>query len=196
MGTPHPGVQIWHVERIEHPYAPLLVATTADGALACIVLGAHREKLERDAERADAEWVERPSGPPSNAVRQVLEYLHGDRREFDLELRPTGTRFERAAWEALCAIPFGETRTYGEQARALGRPTAARAVGAANGRNPIPIVIPCHRVVGADGSLTGFGGGLPMKAWLLAHEDPQGRLFNVSDEVSRTEPARTTTGAH
>jgi methylated-DNA-[protein]-cysteine S-methyltransferase len=104
------------------------------------------------------------------AVRQLEEYFDGDRLEFDLPLAPTGTEFQRQVWLALRAIPFGETISYGEQARRLGDRNKSRAVGAANGRNPIPIVVPCHRVVGSNGHLTGFGGGLGIKAWLLEHE--------------------------
>ncbi len=103
-------------------------------------------------------------------VRQLDEYFAGDRLEFDLPLEPNGTPFQREAWSALSTIPYGETISYGEQARRLGDRNKSRAVGAANGKNPIPIVVPCHRVVGANGHLTGFGGGLGVKAWLLDHE--------------------------
>jgi methylated-DNA-[protein]-cysteine S-methyltransferase len=103
-------------------------------------------------------------------VQQLDEYFAGDRTTFDLPLDIEGTRFQLAAWRSLADIPFGATTTYGRQAAALGIPTAARAVGAANGANPVCIVLPCHRVIGADGSLTGFGGGLPVKQWLLDHE--------------------------
>jgi methylated-DNA-[protein]-cysteine S-methyltransferase len=104
------------------------------------------------------------------AAEQLRDYFAGRRTAFDLELELHGTAFQRRAWRALAEIPFGVTRTYGEQALALGRPAAARAVGAANGRNPLPIVLPCHRLIGADGSLTGFGGGLEVKRALLEHE--------------------------
>lgn len=108
---------------------------------------------------------------------QLSEYLAGNRRLFDLPLAPRGTEFQLRAWEALRQIPFGEVRTYAEQAAILGRPSAARAVGAANARNPLPIVVPCHRVIGADGTLTGFAGGLEAKRWLLEHErSHSGRL--------------------
>jgi methylated-DNA-[protein]-cysteine S-methyltransferase len=103
-------------------------------------------------------------------ARQLGEYFAGERQEFDLPLRPAGTAFQLAAWRALTTIPYGRTVSYGEQARRLGHAGRARAVGAANGSNPLPIVVPCHRVIGADGSLTGFGGGLEKKAWLLDHE--------------------------
>jgi methylated-DNA-[protein]-cysteine S-methyltransferase len=104
------------------------------------------------------------------AARQLGAYFAGDLRRFELPLDLAGTEFQLAAWRALADIPYGTTLTYGEQARRLGCPRAPRAVGAANGRNPLPIVLPCHRLVGADGSLVGFGGGLARKRRLLAHE--------------------------
>jgi methylated-DNA-[protein]-cysteine S-methyltransferase len=103
-------------------------------------------------------------------VQQLDEYFAGSRTSFELPLDLEGTRFQLAAWRSLADIPFGATTTYGRQAAALGIPRAARALGAANGANPVCIVLPCHRVIGADGSLTGFGGGLPTKQWLLDHE--------------------------
>lgn len=104
------------------------------------------------------------------AVRQLTEYFDGTRQQFDLPLHLQGTPFRLRCWQALREIPYGETRSYGQQAAAVGNPKASRAVGGANHHNPVMIVVPCHRVIGADGSLTGFGGGLDMKAWLLAHE--------------------------
>lgn len=104
------------------------------------------------------------------AASQLREYFAGARIAFDLPLAPRGTTFQRAVWTALGQIPFGETRSYAEVARAIGRPAATRAVGAANGRNPLSIVLPCHRVIGSGGALTGFAGCLAAKRWLLAHE--------------------------
>ncbi len=115
----------------------------------------------------------------SSAARQLSEYFAGERREFDLPLDLEGTEFQKDAWLALADVPYGETTSYGEQAQAIGRPGAFRAVGAANGRNPVPIVLPCHRIVGADGSLTGFAGGLDVKARLLALEQSQQSLPGV-----------------
>src|SRR5690242_4567781 len=101
------------------------------------------------------------------ATQQLTAYFAGERTEFDLPLAPEGTEFQKRVWKALVEIPFGETRSYGELARSIGKPAAVRAVGAANGRNPIGIIVPCHRVIGAGGKLVGYGGGLPMKQMLL-----------------------------
>ena len=101
---------------------------------------------------------------------QLAEYFTGQRRTFDLPLAPRGSGFQQLVWRALTQIAYAETASYGEIARKIGRPAASRAVGAANGKNPISIIVPCHRVVGADGTLTGYAGGLPAKRWLLAHE--------------------------
>ncbi|MDE0354923.1 MAG: methylated-DNA--[protein]-cysteine S-methyltransferase [Deltaproteobacteria bacterium] len=109
----------------------------------------------------------------AEAGRQLDEYFEGRRRRFDLPLAPSGTPFQLRAWKMLQDIPYGATRSYGEQARAMGQPRAVRAVGAANGRNPIAIIVPCHRVIGGDGGLTGYGGGLDVKRFLLELERPQ-----------------------
>lgn len=118
-----------------------------------------------------------PSGPATPheptlaaALGQLSEYFAGQRRRFDLPLAPAGTAFQRAVWDQLLHIPFAETTSYGKIAASVGRPRAVRAVGAANGANPISLIVPCHRVIGSDGTLTGYGGGLPAKRWLLAHE--------------------------
>ncbi len=108
-----------------------------------------------------------PSELTDRAALQVGEYLAGNRREFDLPLAPEGTDFQRAVWQALCEIPYGETRSYGQIAQRIGNPKACRAVGMANNRNPISIIIPCHRVIGANGALVGYGGGLHIKEHLL-----------------------------
>jgi len=104
------------------------------------------------------------------AITQLEEYFAGSRRDFELPLDLHGTQFQVAAWNALAEIPYGRTASYGQQAASIGRPKAVRAIGGANGRNPVAIVLPCHRIVGADGSLTGFGGGIAVKKWLLDHE--------------------------
>ena len=115
----------------------------------------------------------RPTGDHpvlDQAERELAEYFRGDRERFEVPLSPRGTAFQHAVWDALSAVPFGETCAYGDLARRIGRPSAVRAVGAANGANPLSVVVPCHRVVGADGTLTGYAGGLPAKRWLLQHE--------------------------
>ena len=104
------------------------------------------------------------------ACRQLSEYLKGERKTFDLPLNPKGTDFQKCVWRALCDIPYGETRTYKQIAEAIGNPKAVRAVGMANNRNPITIIVPCHRVIGANGKLVGYGGGLEMKEFLLRLE--------------------------
>ena len=151
---------------IQSPIGPLTLVGSEDG------LREIRWHLRLPA--GDSAALEYAAGGPSGLLAetqaQLDEYFAGRRRRFTLPLDLVGTPFQVAAWLALADVPFATTVSYGEQARRLGRPAAARAVGAANGRNPVPIVLPCHRVVGADGSLTGFGGGLWRKQELLDHE--------------------------
>ena len=115
-------------------------------------------------------WVREDTGVLAEAAEQLRAYFAGTLTGFDLPLSPAGTQWQRRVWTALTTIPYGETVSYGELARELGRPTASRAVGMANGRNPISIVVPCHRVIGSDGSLTGYAGGLERKKFLLSLE--------------------------
>lgn len=149
---------------IESPVGPLLVAGS-DAGLQLIEFHAPRHPMPRGDD-----WQEGNHAVLGLAQAQLGEYFAGKRRHFDLPLAPRGTEFQRQVWWELANIPFGGTISYAELALRVGRPTATRAVGAANGRNPIPIVLPCHRVIGADGSLTGFGGGLPTKQFLLQLE--------------------------
>lgn len=118
------------------------------------------------------EW-KKDRSPTNEARQQLLQYFSGERIEFELEISLAGTEFQRRTWQMLASIPYGQTWSYAELAKRVESPKAVRAVGAANGRNPLPIVLPCHRVIGSDGSLTGFGGGLPVKKWLLEHENRQ-----------------------
>lgn len=151
-------------------------------------------RLVADAHGLRQIWFEHERHPkpmPSHAVRsadgvafarvQLTEYFAGERQAFALPLHPLGTAFQLEVWQELARIPYGATISYGELARRIGKPQAMRAVGAANGRNPLPIVLPCHRVIGSDGSLTGFGGGLPVKRLLLALEQrmAHGDLFST-----------------
>lgn len=147
----------------------LLTLTASEAGLTGLYLEDHRHApADRSAWRHDPAVL-------GDAVLQVEQYLAGERRAFDLPLAPAvGTAFQRRVWAALEAIPYGTTTTYGTLAAALGLPRAVRAVGAANGRNPLSIVRPCHRVLGADGTLTGYGGGLPAKRALLALEAAAG----------------------
>jgi methylated-DNA-[protein]-cysteine S-methyltransferase len=126
----------------------------------------------RDPEEPDPAWESRPEAF-EQAARQLHAYFAGQLTSFDLVLAPQGTSFQKRVWDAICEIPYGETITYGELAQRIGNPKGSRAVGLANGSNPIPIVIPCHRVIGSDGRLTGYGGGLPIKERLLALEARQ-----------------------
>lgn len=117
----------------------------------------------------ESNWVNEPA-PLRRATEQLEQYFAGERRQFDLKLAMRGTAFQMRAWQVLLTIPYGEAWSYGQLAEALGSPGAARAVGRANATNPLPLVVPCHRVIGADGTLTGFGGGLSAKQWLLHFE--------------------------
>jgi methylated-DNA-[protein]-cysteine S-methyltransferase len=148
---------------LESPVGELLLV--GDGE---VLRGLHMQDGRRPI-AIGAAW-EADDAPFAAAREQLDEYFGGDRREFDLPLAPLGSEFQRCVWDGLLEIPYGETISYGELARRIGRPDRARAVGAANGANPIAIILPCHRVIGADGSLVGFGGGLETKRRLLELE--------------------------
>ncbi len=145
---------------LDSPIGPLTVVA-AEGALTGLYMDVHRHRPDPDrfGERRDEGF--------DAVAAQLEEYFAGRRRHFDLPLAPAGTPFQLAVWRALAAIPYGTTESYGQLAARIGRPGASRAVGLANGRNPISVVVPCHRVIGADGSLTGYGGGLERKRVLL-----------------------------
>lgn len=151
---------------IESPLGPLLLVARG-GALAQLWMTPFAVPDDEAPSERDAALLD-------DAERQLAEYFAGRRTAFDLPLALEGTDFQRRVWDELVEIPFGERTSYGELARRVGRPGSARAVGLANGRNPVSIVVPCHRVVGSDGTLTGYGGGLDRKAWLLDHEARQG----------------------
>lgn len=154
-------------EHIDTPIGTLTLAADTDG-LRHIEFPDNRHPVDRE------DWIPGASGAAADVLRitreQLREYFEGTRHAFDLPLRPQGTAFQMDVWWMLATIPWGATWSYRDLARAIGKPEAVRAVGGANGRNPLPIVLPCHRVIGADGSLTGFGGGLPIKAALLRLE--------------------------
>lgn len=166
----------------DSPVGPLLLAADDDG-LHVVEFHESRHRVRRGDD-----WREGDHAVLRRARQQLDEYFAGRRQQFDLPLAPRGTEFQRAVWHALATIPFGETVSYAQLATRVGRPSAMRAVGAANGRNPLPIVLPCHRVIGADGSLTGFGGGLPTKQFLLELEGapPRADLFaRTASRVAR-----------
>jgi methylated-DNA-[protein]-cysteine S-methyltransferase len=148
---------------LDTPIGRLLLAADDEG-LRCIEF----PRADQGA-RIGSHW-RRSRARLGDAVAQLEAWFAGDLLAFDLALAAEGTAFRKAVWNELVRIPYGETISYGELARRVGDPSASRAVGAANGANPLPIVVPCHRVIGANGKLTGFGGGLPTKQWLLEHE--------------------------
>ena len=159
------------LDRLETPIGPITIATDDEGRLRAVDFFADEAGLRRLLARQYGQvTIERGQAPAP--IRRAFEaYFAGDIRALArVPVETVGTAFQRKVWAALQRIPAGETRSYGQLAREIGEPKAMRAVGLANGQNPIAIVIPCHRVIGADGSLTGFGGGLPRKRWLLRHE--------------------------
>ena len=153
-----------HYTRIDSPIGPLLLAAS-DAGMHTIEFHDAKHPVRRGDD-----WEQSAHPLLERAKQQLGEYFAGERHAFDLPLAPQGTPFQRQVWETLATIGYGETLSYGQLAARIGRPSASRAVGAANGRNPLPIVLPCHRVIGADGSLAGFGGGLPTKQFLLSLE--------------------------
>jgi methylated-DNA-[protein]-cysteine S-methyltransferase len=151
-----------------------LFAARDEGGITALYLPTGRNAVRPDPTctgptRPDPTW-QRADDAFDDVRTQLGEYFQGRRQTFELPLNPSGTKFQQLVWMALRSIPFGETTSYSRTAAAIGHPNGARAVGAANGQNPISIIVGCHRVVGADGSLTGYGGGLDAKRWLLAHE--------------------------
>lgn len=148
---------------VDSPYGPLTLVAT-DGVLSGLYMTEQRHRPPEES------FGDRDASPFGEAISQLEAYFAGELTEFDLPMRLDGTPFQRTVWQQLQLIPYGETRTYGELAAALGKPNASRAVGLANGKNPIGVIVPCHRVIGAGGSLTGYGGGLDRKQRLLAFE--------------------------
>ncbi|MGY0503842.1 methylated-DNA--[protein]-cysteine S-methyltransferase [Luteimonas sp. e5] len=153
-----------HYRHIDSPIGRLLIAA-GDAGIRALEFPENRHPVKRDGD-----WVAGNHPLLDAAEQQLHEYFAGQRQQFELPLDAHGTMFQRSVWAALQAIPYGQTCSYARLAQAIGKPAAVRAVGAANGRNPIPIIVPCHRVIGADGTLTGFGGGLPTKQFLLRLE--------------------------
>jgi methylated-DNA-[protein]-cysteine S-methyltransferase len=154
--------------QIESPLGPLLLAADESGVREIRFVNG------RTPQKPGPEWIRGDNNESLRELAQQLNaYFSGNLEKFELTLSPHGTAFQRSVWNKLCDIPYGETISYGQLARRIGNPQASRAVGLANGSNPIPIVIPCHRVIGSNGKLTGYGGGLPIKEKLLALERRQ-----------------------
>lgn len=164
------------VTTIATPVGPFSLAVDRDGALLATAFG----EIEVLRTRFDAAELGRDSDRTRTARAQIEAYFAGERSTFALSLAPRGTAFQRRVWRELAQIPLGETRSYGELAASIGQPGAARAVGRANATNPVCLVVPCHRVIGADGSLTGFAFGEPIKRWLLAHERKMGETMRAT----------------
>lgn len=160
-----------YLETIESPAGPLAFAVNDDGALLWLQFteGEYERTVEQELEH-EGFTVKQDRSRTARGRAELLEYRAGERRTFDLPLVLIGSEWQKAVWRALTRIPFGETRTYAEIAAAVGRPKAARAVGKANATNRLALVVPCHRVIGADGTLTGFAGGIHLKIRLLDHE--------------------------
>jgi methylated-DNA-[protein]-cysteine S-methyltransferase len=165
MRTPIKAAGRGHVT-VPSPVGPLTIVA-ADGQITGLYMAAQRHAPEPATFGPPADLEQEPF---ATAAAQLRAYFDGELTEFDLPLAPAGTDFQRRVWAGLRAIPYGQTVTYGQLASRLGNPAASRAVGLANGKNPISIVVPCHRVIGSDGSLTGYGGGLDRKRFLLTLE--------------------------
>ena len=159
------------LDRVQTPAGEVLLVTDADGAVRALDFAGYEARMTRLLGRhwPKATLIE---GRAPVTVRAAVEaYFAGDASALDgIEVRTNGTEFQKSVWAALRAIPHGETRTYGQLAAAIGKPKAVRAAGLANGQNPVAVIVPCHRVIGANGTLTGYAGGLERKQWLLAHE--------------------------
>lgn len=159
------------VSRVGTPLAPLQLVTDAEGAVLALDFEDFEDRMRRLLARYHGPVAPAPGDPPRAVAEDLAAYFGGEVTALDrLPVRMGGTPFQRSVWSALRAIPAGETRSYGALAAALGTPKAVRAVGLANGANPVALIVPCHRVIGASGALTGYAGGVARKAWLLRHE--------------------------
>jgi methylated-DNA-[protein]-cysteine S-methyltransferase len=156
------------------------------GALRLVSNGIHLIGIEFEGQYGDDGSTERSDAVLALCANQLSDYFTGVRHHFELPLAAQGTTFQQSVWDALAKIPYGEVRSYRDVANSIGKPTAVRAVGAANGRNPLPIVVPCHRVIGSNGALTGFAGGLAAKTFLLRLEGALGESDDMFDQTSTT----------
>ena len=168
--------EITHYKYVSSPIGKLLVAGNKNNVMLINFPSGSQ------ARQPDNEWSF-ADGYFMDATQQLGEYFSGERKSFTFDTKIDGTEFQKKAWHALCEIPYGSTASYGEIASNIGRPGASRAVGSANHSNPLPIVVPCHRVIGSNKSLTGFGGGLDTKRWLLTHEANHSASFNNQKDL-------------
>jgi methylated-DNA-[protein]-cysteine S-methyltransferase len=184
MSAPQPEHLI--LARIDAPIGAFLIATDHEGVLRAVDFWANEPRLTAQLRRQYGEVRVEHGQAPAPILAAFAAYFAGDIRALErVPVATVGTDFQQKVWAALQRIPAGQTKSYGQLAKEIGEPDAARAVGLANGQNPIAIVIPCHRVIGADGSLTGFGGGLPRKRWLLSHE---GAAYKENRPAKRQQP--------
>jgi methylated-DNA-[protein]-cysteine S-methyltransferase len=171
MASKRPELLNLTLDRIETPVGTALLVVDPEGAVRALDFAGYEDRMMRLLRRHYGDAPLTDGRAPEPARDAVAAYFAGDLKALDgLTVRTAGTDFQRAVWAALRAIPAGETRTYGQLATAIGRPKAVRAAGLANGQNPVAVIVPCHRVIGANGTLTGYAGGLERKRWLLDHE--------------------------
>jgi methylated-DNA-[protein]-cysteine S-methyltransferase len=184
MSAPQP--EYLTLARIDAPFGAFLIATDHEGVLRAVDFWANEPRLRAQLSRQYGDVSVEHGQAPAPILSAFADYFAGEIRALErVPVATVGTDFQQKVWAALQRIPAGQTWSYGQLAREIGEPDAARAVGLANGQNPIAIVIPCHRVIGADGSLTGFGGGLPRKRWLLDHE---GAAYKENRPAKRQQP--------
>lgn len=184
---PKTSPEAFTLDRIATPVGKILLVVDANGAVRALDFHDYEPRLLRLLRRHYGEVVLSPGAAPAAVRQAVSAYFSGEPTALDaLQVQTGGTAFQRAVWSALRAIPPGQTRTYGQLAATIGRPSAVRAVGLANGANPIAVIVPCHRVIGANGTLTGYAGGLERKQWLLAHE--QSHMHKSNTPRSRGMP--------
>jgi methylated-DNA-[protein]-cysteine S-methyltransferase len=169
------------LDRVQTPTGEVFLVTDADGAVRALDFAGYEARMMRLLGRHWPRATLTEGRAPTAVRAAVVAYFGGDASALDgLKVRTNGTEFQKSVWAALRAIPHGETRTYGQLAAAIGKPRAVRAAGLANGQNPIAVIVPCHRVIGANGTLTGYAGGLERKQWLLAHERQSAKVNSAA----------------
>lgn len=179
------------LDEYSSPLSLLLLVTDQDGALRALEFADHESRMHRLLRAHYGDYARQTGAAPASIIQVLDDYFDGNFGALDdVRVATGGTPFQRSVWQALRAIPFGTTQSYGQLAATLGRAAASRAVGAANGANPVAIVVPCHRVIGADGTLTGYGSGLPRKRWLLDHERQRSEAEKIRGRCIQAASAR------